>query len=42
MSNQEHKMTVCKEKIIKIYNEEYLNGISMVELYIKCKNKQFN
>lgn len=32
MKNQEYKMTICKEDIIKIYNEEYLNGVSMVKL----------
>ena len=30
--NQEHKMTIPKDKIIEIYKCEYLNGISTVEL----------
>lgn len=30
--NQEHKMIIPKDKIIEIYNKEYLNGVSMVKL----------
>ena len=32
MNNQEHKMTIPKDKIIEIYNNEYLHGISTVKL----------